>query len=818
MKKALCLIIALVLSIGLQANTTTTEIAKSGTLTGIVVDTQTNEPLPYVTIVIKDNTDQILLGGITDDNGKFDIDKIPLGENKIEIQFIGYKTETQTINFTENDAKHDMGTVGLVVDAAELDEVEVIAETSTVVQKIDRRVINVGKDLTAAGTTAAELLNNVQSVSVDSQTGNISLRGNENVRILVDGKPTNVSAAQLMQQIPSTSIKQVELITNPSAKYNPEGMSGIINIVLHKSANQGFNGSVNAGVTQGENTRFNGSLDMNYKTGIVNFFANYGHRNGQSENYGYVDRVDNDSRQDFESLRDAKSNILKAGADIYINEKNTMSLYTTQNGFDNTNDQSTIIYDMGMLSLDSHIFTDSESKNQSYNFNYKLDFDKEGHNIEFEASHAKNESPEYAINEEYEFPLDKVYNYTVDIDNERKNHLYNLDYVNPLSDNGKLELGLEIRGDRSDNNQLTDQHRYVYDDNDQRIPDPDNPGYYLTEPLEPNSSFEYDRDIYSAYATYSHQWEKLTMQVGARFEQYEVDGLFIEGDQEEVVTDEIFSIYPSAFFTYNPSEKNQFQASYSRRVDRPSIQQVNPIRQWSTPRITSVGNPNLDPQFTDSFEINYTRQIPKGSYTVGTFYRIVSDNITRIINEDPLDENKVLLTFANTDTNYRYGFEASTNYTVAKWWRLNASIDLYIQEETGVANGDELEVTNNAFNARISNNFRATKDLRLQLFLMYRGGGQSIQFAVDPMWMMNIGASYNVLKGKGTINFRVNDIFQGMKFAFETENPYPSSGQFNWESRTAFLGFNYRFGGGKNKARQRKNRDNNESQGSGGFL
>lgn len=770
------------------------EAAKSGTITGKITDAETNEKLPYVNIVIKNDKSEILTGGITDDQGLFEIKKIPLGNNIVEIQFIGYKTESRTINFTKDDAVHTVGTIALTVDAAQLDEVEVIAEVSTVVQKIDRKVINVGKDLTAAGTTASELLNNVQSVSVDSQTGQISLRGNENVRILVDGKPTNISAAQLLQQIPSTSIKQVELITNPSAKYNPEGMSGIINIVLHKSANQGFNGTINTGVTQGENTRFNGSLDMNYKTGVVNFFANYGHNNGNRENYGYVNRVDNNSLQEFEFDQDNTSNVLKIGADVYLNEKNTFSFYTTQNQFDNELNGTTKITDDGNLVIDGFNNSISDTKNASYNFNYKLDFEKEDHSIEFDAALANYDGPESTDNGDYLDPTDPAYNYIAEIANKRNSHLYNLDYTNPLSETSKLELGLEVRGSHSENEQ------------------------YSTQVTPTTSTFDYKRNIYSGYVNYMQQWEKLTMQIGARLEQYDIHGTFTEEAQIETVTDEIFSIYPSAFFTYNPSDKNQFQVSYSRRVDRPSLQQINPIRDWSSPRITSAGNPELTQQFTNSYEINFTRQLEKGSFSFGTFYRQVNDNITRIINEDPLDPDKLLLTFDNTDSSHRYGFEASFNYAFFKWWRANASADLYVQEEFGIANEEQIEVTNNAFNARISNNFTVTKKLRLQLFAMYRGGAQSIQFKTDPMWMLNTGASYNVFKEKGTITFRVNDIFQGMKSAFESTNPYPQNGQFNWESRTAYLGFNYRFGGGKNKERSRKNRDNNESQGSGGFM
>jgi outer membrane receptor protein involved in Fe transport len=330
--------------------------------------------------------------------------------------------------------------------------------------------------------------------------------------------------------------------------------------------------------------------------------------------------------------------------------------------------------------------------------------------------------------------------------------------------------------------------------------------------------FTYDRHIYSTYANYNQKINKISMQVGARLEQYDIEGDFSKGAENFKVTDNIFSVYPSAFITYNPSEKNQFQVSYSRRVDRPSLGQINPIRQWSTPRVTSVGNPNLNPQFTNSYEFNYTRQIEKGSFTFGTFYRRVNDNISRILNEDPFDDDKVLLTFSNNDSNNRFGLEASTNYKFAKWWSANASADLYTQKESGIANGDQLEVTNTAFNARINNSFNATKNLTFQLFYMFQGGGKSFQFERRSMSMLNAGANLNVLKNKGTITFRVNDIFKGMRFKFETDRPFPSNGQFNWESRTAYIGFDYRFGGGKNQALRRKNRDNNETKGGGGFL
>ena len=792
--KNLILLFVLTLSMSSYGQLDKSKIARPGNISGKVVDQKTAEALPYVNIVIRDIAKKIITGGITDLEGNFKVKDIPEGVSIVEIQFIGYKTFAKEISIKSGNIKIDLGTISLSEDATTLDEVEVRAELSTVVQKIDRKVINVGKDLTAAGATASELLNNVQSVSVDSQTGALSLRGNSNVRVLVDGKPTNISTAQLLQQIPSTSIKSIELITNPSAKYNPEGMSGIINIILNKSANIGFNGSVNTGITQGENTRYNGSLDMNYKTGNVNFYTNYGFRKGDQHNFGNVTRTGtNASLQEFDFMNSNESHLVKLGADFYISKNKTLSVYTTQNFTDALGNGSTKVSQGGNLLINAPFISDSDGIRSSvYNINYKVDFEKKGHNLELEATFSNSKQPEIATYRQLINPS----SFSNVIKNDRDNTLFNIDYTNPVTENAKVELGAEVRINKTSNMNATTQ-----------------PGFN-------NSSFTYDRTILSSYFNYGYKINKITMQLGARLELYTVEGMFNEETKASAMyNDDIFSVYPSAFVTYNPSEKNQWQFSYSRRVDRPSIQQVNPIREWSTPLVTSLGNPNLLPQFTNSFEVNYTRQIKGGSVTVGTFFRRVNDEISTILYKDPNDatDTKQIKSDGNFDGNNRYGFEMSTNYKIANWWRVNGSLDVYSQTLKGLVANTQSEVTNTVFNVRLSNSFTATKNLRFQLFAMYRGANKNLQFNVSEMFMVNTGASYRVLDGKGNFTFRVNDIFNTMRFKFNSSVPFTQNGQFQGESRTAYIGFNYRFGGGKNRAKNRRNRDNNEKQG-GGFF
>jgi outer membrane receptor protein involved in Fe transport len=292
-----------------------------------------------------------------------------------------------------------------------------------------------------------------------------------------------------------------------------------------------------------------------------------------------------------------------------------------------------------------------------------------------------------------------------------------------------------------------------------------------------------------------------------------------------------YQIYPSAFVTYTPSEKNQFQISYSRRVDRPGLEQINPIREWSTPRISSFGKTSLLPQFTNSMEVNYTRSLEKGSITGGVFFRLIEDEINRALFVDRTDLNKVILTYDNFENTNAYGIEISSNYRPTKWWNFNASFDLYSQTQKGVSERvanvpnptendiirESFEVDNTAWNLRMINNFKATKDLTFTVFGMYRGRARTLQFTVDPMAMVNIGARYTLLDGQMTFALNYNDIFDTMYFAFDGELPYRQVGSFNWESQTWNASLNYRFGGGKYRAKSRKRRDNDEKSGSGIF-
>lgn len=784
-----------------------------GTLSGKVVD-QKNVPVSYATIALKEGN-TVVTGGITDDNGDFQIKNLALKNYSVEIQFIGYTTFTTKADLT-NQKAIVLPKIILQEEATQLEGVEVVQERSTIEQKIDRRVINVGRDLTTAGATASEIMNNIPSVNVD-QDGKISLRGNQNVRVLVDGRPTNMDPAQLLKQIPSTSIKKIELITNPSAKYNPEGMSGIINIVLHKNSNDGFNGSLNAGITFGQEPKFNNSLDMNYRKGKVNFFGNVGSNFGKYFNEGFIERFDNNSQQILDIVNDNESYLYKIGMDFYLNDKNTISFYTNQNATDGIGNVNTDIRYLGndqpnVLQLGTYL---TDNKSGAYNLAYKHLFSKDGHTLDFEGNFNDYEQTQNANFDTSTFELgnpsavDERIVFDDKIIDKRENTTLNLDYVNPLNEKTTLELGAESRIVRSSNDYTTGN---------------------LLLPVENRfSTYTYDIDIYSAYATFGQRFEKFSYQLGARFESYKAKANLNNG--QNTFDDDYMTVYPSAYLTYNLSEKNMFQLSYSRRVDRPSLEQTKPIREFATPLVTGLGNSELEPQFTNSVEVNYTKMFGKGSsFTSGVFYRIIDNEINRVLYSDESTENPndLIMSWDNFDNNTAFGFELSANYKITKWWDIQPAIDYSNISQKGLVQVLRAGTVNEfdfiersvdvaAFNARLNSNFKLNPRLSFLLFGFYRGGVDGIQNNSKEMYKIDAGGRYSLLNNKMSISLRFNDIFNQMQYGFDSLNPYPSQGLFKWESQTVYFGINYMFGGGKNKALQRKYREDNTKQGGGMF-
>jgi outer membrane receptor protein involved in Fe transport len=792
--------------------------SEKGSINGQVIDSNLGEPLAYVNVIIKTISGKFISGEYTNEEGYFEIKNINENTFILSVQYIGYTTLEKKVVIKKDAKNTDLGILNLEQNNTTLDEITIIAETSSIQQKADRKVITIGKDLATSGT-ASELMVGIPSVNVDVQTGDISLRGNSNVQIMVDGKLSNIPTAQLLKQIPSTAIKSIELITNPSAKYNPEGMSGLINIVLYKNTMLGFNGSISTGISHEKSTKTNNSVISNYRNGKINIFANYSNNISKNINNGIVQRPANNSEQLFEFTDKSKNNLVKFGLDYYINNNQTISVFTNQNKSVLENSGVTnAIYTNNALFNQTQLWTnDGDDSTSQYNLDYKINFNDDGHNLELEIDH-NNYSGSSVAN--FLFPVGATTDYIDFNKTNRKRTTLNIDYANSVSENSKIELGLQANIFKS----LILYESTGFSFNSAGVTAP-----------TPNINFDYIRDIYSIYGNYNTNINKWSFQLGLRVENVDVIATAVQTNATNTnsknnFTNSYFELYPSAYITYKLSEKSAFQLNYSRRVDRPGIGQINPIKEWSTPLVSSYGNSNLIPQFTNSLEFNYTRSLENGSVTFGTFFRGISDEINRALFIDRSDVNsgRLIFTHDNFDNSTAYGVELSSSYKPYNWWRLNGSFDLYSQILKGIAEklsapletatiNDIITETNSvdniAWNFRLYNNFKINEKITFTAFGFYQGRNSNLQYDVKPMFYVNIGSRISFAKGKGSVSLNYNDIFNTMKFRFKGTKPYVQEGEFNWESNTVYLGINYRFGSTQFGAKSRKKRANDEKEG-----
>lgn len=769
---------------------------KVAEITGKVLDQSTNTPVSFASVAVLSDSGEIKGGSVANQDGSFRIRGTFKEKVFLEIQFIGYASYKTEVPLNSAGKTLKLGTILLSPEVEELDEVIVTAERSSIEQKADRKVINIGKDLATVGTSASDIMVNIPAVDID-QDGNLTMRGNENVRILIDGKPTNVSAAQLLRQIPSSSVKSIELITSPSAKFNPEGMSGIVNIVLKKNTQSGLNGNVNLGLSSGIKQRYNGALGLNYREGKVNLYGDYSFNAGRTPVRGKVSRSEDQSKEFWRSEGDRATHLYKLGLDLYLDKKNTISFYALRNNFDLEVMSSTDVqFSDRPDEIGQTYISGRENITTTYNLDFRHDFNSEGEKLELEIDHnSLKGSEETAFDVQTET---SAIEYVDDLANNRTNLTVNLDYTKPLSKDIKLEIGAETRQQDIQNRYQTTNVNFL------------------------DGSYVFKRDIHSVYGNLSKRiQDDWFFQVGVRFEDYSIIGDFNqEGDINENETDHIFTVYPSAFITYTPQKngaKNSYNLSYSRRVDRPGIDQINPIRVWSSFRITNVGNPSLIPQFTNSLEFSYSRNGKKGSLTSGVFYRRINDEITRFAFLDAENPGRILFSYNNYNSNSAYGFEVSGSYKLSKWWSVNASFDWYSREMRGVELGEEIAVNNSLYNFKMNHSFKVTDQLTLQLISLYRGANTNLQYLTKSYYFVNAGVRYNIAGGKGTLSISFNDVLKSQRFAFDATRPILQVGAFYRDTRVFVAGFTYNFGGNKYHSIKRKKRDKNEKRG-GSFL
>jgi outer membrane receptor protein involved in Fe transport len=784
-------------------------------ITGNVVEKTSKLPLEYATITLKNTQNpKAVFGGITDNKGNFNVEA-SAGVYDIIIEFISFKPneiKQKRLNESTN-----LGTIALEEDATQLNEVVVRAEKTTVEIKLDKKVYNVGQDLMVKGGTVSDVLDNIPSVSVDVE-GNVSLRGNDNVRILIDGRPSSaINITEALRLIPADAIEKVEVITNPSARYDAEGGGGLLNIILKKGKNQGINGTFIGTTGYPKNNGVSGTV--NYKTKEFNLFTTQGY--SQRENPGnaltnsrYLN--DDNSTRDYmyetrENERANKSYNGNFGFDWFLSESLTWTntVNYRRNSGNNIDDVLQKYYDVNFAyqyERNRINAEDSKSKNIEYTTNFTKNFKKEGHKLTIDGSFSKN------TDENIAFITDAATNTpivtldeTTNLQKQNRN-LIQTDYVYPFAKGSQIEFGYkgEFLKNISDYSVVTNG-----------VPFP-----------QFTNILEYKEYVNALYTSYGTKIKKFSFLLGMRWEDSNIEvNQLATSDFNNKKYDNFF---PSAFFTYELGEQTSASISYSRRIQRPRGRQLNPFNNLSSNVNIFVGNPDLDPAFTDAVDIGYIKRWSKLTFNT-SFYGNKTTGAFQFVRRESGDfQNGIPIIISspiNLATEYRTGFEFTLNYSPYKWWKLNSNFNFFYNETDGDFsyidfNGNE--IVQNFDNSTIAWFTRLTSKITLpykidwQTNATYNGPQRNAQGRSLGVFSMNLAFSKDILKDKGTLSLNVSDLLNSRKRLMETyiAGAVDSYGEMQWRERQINFSFTYRFNVQKNeKEKERRNRGGQQDDG-----
>ncbi len=772
-------------------------------VTGKIVDGASNAPLGYASIRLFKTTDSSFVSGaITDETGGFIVD-ISAGTYYALSEFIGYKPNyTTNIKVSAANSPLDLGSIKVAASAKTLDEVTVQAEKSSMELTLDKKIFNVGKDLANAGGSAVDILTNVPSVAVDVE-GNVSLRGSGNVRILIDGKPSglvSIKGASGLAQLQGSMIERVEIITNPSARYEAEGMGGVINIVLKKERKEGINGSFD--IITGHPTNFGGAANVNYRKKNLNFFINYtmSYHNTPGRNFVYQELYRNDST--FIMERDMKSNLkgmansARGGIDYYFNSKNVLTgAYTwrTSKGkrFSTLNYRDYLSSLSNMTSYTRRTQDETETEpNSEYALTYKKTFNRKGQEFTADVRYLDNweDSDQYYHENVYKpdgspsgIPplLQRAVNYETE-----KQLLFQADYVHPFGKDGKIEAG-----GRSSSRDMTNDYTVTQQNSD---------GGWTTLPGLTND-FLYEENINALYGMIGNKTGKFSYQGGVRAEWTGVTTTL--RTTNEVNARKYANLFPSVHLTYDFAKQNAFQLSYSRRVRRPQYNDLTPFATYSDNRNYWSGNPDLNPEFTNAFELGHIKYLNKGSLTSSIYYRHTNGKIIsiRTVNEDGSSYTRP----ENLGTEDAYGAEFAGSFNPYQWWKLDGSANFFRAITDGTGVDEEFQSDTYSWFVRAMSRFTLWKNTDVQLRGNYEAPQQTPQGRRKALATLDLAATRDILKGNGTLTLTVVDVFNSRKFRSITEGAnFYARNSSQGRLRQINLTLNYRLHQAKKKPKE----------------
>ncbi|MDU8886191.1 TonB-dependent receptor [Yeosuana sp. MJ-SS3] len=766
-------------------------------VSGKVLDQETNQPLEYATITFYNIKEQkMTTGGITDANGNFSIPVEP-GIYNITIEYLSYKAQTLSNKRIVRD--ENLGTFSLETDTESLEEVEIIAERTTVELKLDKKIYNVGKDLTVSGGTVSDVLDNIPSVSINSD-GNVALRGNESVRILIDGKPSalvGLNSNDALKQLPAESIEKVEVITSPSARYESEGTAGIINIILRRSKLQGLNGAISANI--GDPTQAGISGNINYRTGDVNFFNTTGYSYRETPGYWINNTRYKDTGNYLDENRQwtdiSKGLTTNFGIEWYVNNSSsiTTSIVYRKNDNEDRSITELLQYDADRLLIDETIRINPElndNKTIQYAFNYSKNFKTSGHKLTFDFQYEDSDSDMNSTANENGIDVDKLSR----IEDE-SNILLRSDYVLPIGENSQFEFGY-----RGDFNTTTTDYEV-------RLFDTMSGDFEIDTNL--SNLFNFKNYINAVYAQYGTKINNISYLLGLRMENTQTTlDQPTSGDFEKK---NYTGLFPTLNINYEFSEDESLTFGYNRRLRRPWSFFLNPFPSRSSLTNVFQGNPDLDPTYSDKFEIGYLNRLDKVTISTAIYYQH-SNDLMRFISRDSGEtvivggqEVPVIQRGpVNIGTQDELGFELNVSYSPIRKWRINTDINLNNEEVNGDFENLNFDSKNFNWSVRLNNKYTLPLKIDWQTNLRYRGPRKDAQNDSEGRFNMNLAFSKDLFKDNGSLAFNINNLFNSPNrkgisetptFITDTEVQYRGPRSYN-------LSFTYRFNQKKKRERR----------------
>jgi len=764
----------------------------SGTISGKVIDEETGDPLEFVSVAVYTAMDESLVTGtITGAQGEFSIKGISQGEYYVEVTFIGYNKQIKKgIDIQAGRTEVLIGDIILPRSVEQLQEVQVVADEMAVEYKIDRKVINVGQQLTAASGTAVDILENVPSITVDVD-GNVALRGSTGFMVLIDGRPTVLEPSEALQQIPANTIENIEIITNPSAKYNPDGTAGIINIITKKNKLKGLSGTAN--LNGGNYGRYGAGFLLNYTRKKWNVFFGADLNNGRRPGSSFSERttMKNDTtfftRSEGDRLRERHFWVLRGGAGYNLTDRDIFNVefnygYFRSSGSSDQDFLESIEPGDMINNYISEEYGVRAGNFYSFSANYRHDFLKKGHFLSADVSYRNREGEDTSTNQLRDMEGEITSGQINTEDGPGAVLQLNLDYTLPVGENNKFEAGYQSRlGNSGDATSLS-------------FYNPLN-GDYELQPQFTNET-DYRRDIHSLYGIYASESEKFGYQIGLRGEYtYRVISSIV--NNQEFVIDRL-DYFPTLHTSYKLPAEQQLMASYSRRIERPRSWWLEPFITYEDAFNVRQGNPDLKPEYIDAMEIGYMKGLGEHSLTFEGYYRITSNKVERI--RSVYEGNVMLERPENVGKDYALGGEMVLNLNLFKFWKVDLSGNFYQYRLEGAVEQQSFDRESFNWNTRLSNTIRFGKGTRIQVNSRYNSATVTAQGERGDYWTADVAVSQELLNKSMTAILQVRDVFgKVVRDEFSSGPDFYSYGEFYNLAPQVALTLNYRFNNYKKK-------------------